>query len=123
MSLCYATIFSIKIGSSFALNQVGNYLSINLKGHQYLIRDLIYLAYETKPDIAFVIGQLSYYNSNLQTGHIYITKQTLQYLKRISIFNIVLGINFIDHQDKDDKYRPYKMVNYANNNYLKNIDN
>ena len=57
--------------------------------YQCLIRKLIYLACKTRPDIAFMVGQFSRHNSNPQIGHIHITKQTLQYLKGISILGIV----------------------------------
>ena len=77
MSLCYLTVLSIKIGSSFTLDQVEDYLPTDMVVYQQLVRKQIYLACETRSDIAFVVGQLRRHNSDPRAGHICITKQTL----------------------------------------------
>ena len=56
MSLYHLIFLPIKTSSSFILDQVGNHLSIDLITYQRLIGKLIYLAYEMKPDIVFVVG-------------------------------------------------------------------
>ena len=73
MSLCHLTIFSMKTSSFLTLNQLENLFLIELIAYQCLIKKLIYLAYRTRPDIAFIMGQLSCHNFDLQIDHIYIT--------------------------------------------------
>ena len=70
MSLCHPTVFLIKAESSLILDQVGDPRPINMGVYQQLLGKLMYLAYRIRPDIAFVIGQLSKHNSNPQAGHI-----------------------------------------------------
>lgn len=76
MSLCHPTVFPMKVGSSLILDQVGDYLITDMIVYQHLIRNLIYLAYGTRPDIVFVVEQLTYHNSDPRAGYICITKQT-----------------------------------------------
>ena len=89
MSSCYPTVLPMKAGSSFTFNQVENHFPIDLIAYQRLIRKLMYLVCRTRPDIAFIIRQLSSYNSDLRISHICITKQTLQYLKETSTLGII----------------------------------
>ena len=74
MSLCYLTILPIKVGLLLILNQGRDHFPINMVVYQQLVGKLIYLTYETRPDIAFVIGQLSRYHSDLRVDHIRIAK-------------------------------------------------
>ena len=67
--------------------------------YQQLVGKLIYLACETRPNIAFVIKQLSRYNSDPQVSHICIIEQTLWYLKEISSIKIIWGRDPTSHQD------------------------
>ena len=48
----------------------------------------MYLSYGTRPDITFVIEQLSRHNSDSRAGHLYITKQVLRYLKETIMLSI-----------------------------------
>lgn len=79
----------MKSDSSLTFNQARDLALIDIIVYQHLIGKLIYLPYEIRSDIAFMVGQLSYYNSDPQTGHIYITKQTLQYLKKTRTLGII----------------------------------
>ena len=65
MSLCNLTILTMKVGLSLILNQVENHLQTNIIVYQQLVGKLIYLACGIRSDIAFVVGQLSRYNSDL----------------------------------------------------------
>lgn len=49
--------------------------------YQRLIGRLIYLICETRPNIIFVVGQLSKYNANLKKSQFKTTKKVVQYLK------------------------------------------
>lgn len=79
----------MKSDSSLTFNQARDLALIDIIVYQHLIGKLIYLPYEIRSDIAFMVGQLSYYNSDPQTSHIYITKQTLQYLKKTRTLGII----------------------------------
>ena len=67
-------ILPVKAGSTLTLNQVNDQISVDMVAYQQLVGKLIYLAYRLRLDIAFVIGQLSCYNSDPQIGHICIVK-------------------------------------------------
>ena len=82
----------------------------------------MYLTCGTRPDIAFVVGQLSCHNSDPRIDHICIAKQILQYLKRTSTLGIVWGRNPIEHQDEKGKYESYEAVSYADSSYIGDID-
>lgn len=88
MTSCHPTVLPVKAGSSFFLDQVGDYQQADLAVYQRLIGKLMYLSCGTRPDIAFVVGQLSCHNSDPRVGHLRIAKQVLRYLKR----TITLGI-------------------------------
>ena len=62
-----------------------------------LIGKVMYLVYETRPDIVFVISQLNRHNSDHQVGHLHITKQVLKYLKRTITLDIKWGYDFTNH--------------------------
>lgn len=64
MSSNYLTVFPIKASSSLTLDQARDYLLTNMVVYQYLIIKLIYKTCRTKPDIAFMIRQLSRHNSD-----------------------------------------------------------
>lgn len=49
----------------------------------------MYLAYGTRPDIAFAVGRLSKYNTNLRKNHLQADKKVVQYLKRIMQLGLV----------------------------------
>lgn len=79
----------MKIELFLIFNQVKDYLLIDMIAYQCLIRVLVYPAYETKSDIVFVVGQLSYHNSDPHVGNICIAKQTFRYLKEKSTMKII----------------------------------
>lgn len=74
MTSCYPTVFPVKAGSSFFLDQIRDHQYVDLAAYQQLIRKLIYLKYRSYPDIVFVVWQLSCHNSDLQIRHLCITK-------------------------------------------------
>ena len=88
MTSYHLTVFLVKTGPIFFLDQVSNHQQIDLIAYQHLIKKLIYLTYGTYPNIIFMVKQLSYHNSDLQIRHLCIAKQVLRYLKK----TITLGI-------------------------------
>ena len=67
----------MKAGSTLTLDQVGDYLPTNRVVYKRLLGKLIYLAFGTRPDKAFIKEQLNRYNSDLYMGYICMAKQTL----------------------------------------------
>lgn len=88
MTLYHFPIFLVKAGSIHFLDQVNNDQQANLTAYQRLIGIFIYLSCETRPDIAFVIGQLSCHNSDLRIEHLCIVKLVLHYLKKTITLDI-----------------------------------
>ena len=122
ISSCHPIVLPMKAVSSLTFDQAGNHLPTDLIAYQRLIGKLMYLACGTRPDIAFVVGQLSCHNSDPQIGHIRIAKQTLRYLKGISTLIIIWERNPLGQQDKKGKYGSCKVVGYANSSYVRDIN-
>lgn len=59
------------------MNQVGNNIMVDFTLYWRFIGKLIYLAWETQADIAFVVEQLSQYNFDPYIEHIYVAKQVI----------------------------------------------
>lgn len=59
----------MKADSSIKIIDPENYDETNLYTYQKLVRKLMYLLCGIKPDIAFVIGQLSRLNTNPRKGY------------------------------------------------------
>lgn len=59
MSLYHLTVLPMKVDSILTLDQFRDFLPTNIIVYQSLIKILISLGYETRPDIGFVVGQFS----------------------------------------------------------------
>lgn len=82
----------------------------------------MYLGYITRPDIAFLVRQLSSHNSNLRIRHLCIVaKQVLCYLKEIIILDIKWEIDLADHQLRR-KYGQLGVVKYADSSYAGKLE-
>ena len=81
MTSCHPTVLPVKAGSTFFLDQASNHQQAALIVYQRRIGKLIYLSCGTRPNIVFVIGQLSRHNSDPQIRYLRIVKQVLRYLK------------------------------------------
>lgn len=66
--------------------------------YQHLIGKLIYLTCCTWPNITFITGQLSKYNSDSKKDHLEFVKRVIQYLKEI----MQLGLIYRQRPDKVD---------------------
>lgn len=67
---CNANAILMKTSFSIKMIEFNNYKKVELQLYQYFIGKLIYFTYGTRPNIAFVIGQLSKYNSDLRKRHL-----------------------------------------------------
>ena len=81
MTSCHPIVLSVKASSTLFLDQAGDHQQADSTEYQCLISKLIYLSCGTRPDIGFVIRQLSRHNSNPCVRHLRIAKQVLYYLK------------------------------------------
>ena len=121
MTFCHPTVLLVKAGSTFFLDQAGDHQQANLIAYQCLIGKLIYLSCGTRPDIVFVVRQLSCHNSDLHKEYLHIAKQVLRYLNG----TITLGIeweNNLAGYRLGEKYRELGMVRYADSSYAGNLE-
>lgn len=81
LTKCNANIIPIKAGSAIEVLNPDNYDKINLHRYQRLIEKLMYLAHGTRPDITFIVGQLSKHSANPRKGHLRVIKRVIRYLK------------------------------------------
>lgn len=81
----------------------------------------MYLSCGTYFDIAFMVGQLSGYNSDPQASHLHITKQVLYYLKRIIMLGIKWSKGPAGHL-LGEKYGDPGMVGYIDNSYASDLE-
>lgn len=63
-------VIFIKAKPAIEMTNSEDYKETELQKYQRLISKFIYLASETKPNIAFTVSQLSKYNTNLKKGHL-----------------------------------------------------
>lgn len=59
LTKCNLIIISIKAGSIIDMSRVGDYKEVDPKVYQKLIRKLMYILYNARPNIAFGVTQLS----------------------------------------------------------------
>lgn len=68
-----------------------DYKKANLHTYQRFVGYLMYFSCGKRPDIIFVVGQLSRYNANLKKGHFQAAKKIVKYLKKIIKMNKIFG--------------------------------
>ena len=78
---------------------------------------MIYFACDIRPDISFVVGQLSWYNSDLQIIYIHTTKSVLWYLTGTMLLGLIYERDVAYFMEL---YKLYGIFGYANNNYKGN---
>lgn len=76
-----ATIIPMKAGLAIDMPDTDNYKKIKLLKYYWLIGKLMYLAYGTRPNIAYAEGQLSKNNADPRKSHLKAAKKVVQYLK------------------------------------------
>ena len=118
---CHSTVLSVKVGSILFLDQAGDYQQADLTMYQCLIGKLMYLSCGTRPNIVFVIRELSRHNANPQIGHLRIAKQVLRYLKGTITLNIEWRNNPIGHRLRG-KYEELEVVGYADCSYANDLE-
>lgn len=109
---CNFVNISINDRSFIEILEDDNYKEIDIMVYQRLIRKLMYLLYSTRPDIAFIVGQLSKWNIDPRVGYLKVAKQVLRSTKG----TIHLGITY---ETSEVKPMPSKSIEYANSKYVR----
>lgn len=89
MQDCNPVNTSMKTGNFIEMQDKDNYEEVNLKVYQCLIDKFIYLFCKTRPDISFVIGQLSKRNVDPRVGYLKAAKQVIRYLKEMMYLDLI----------------------------------
>ena len=110
-----ANVISIKAGLSIEILDPEDYEEADLHTYQRLVAKLIYLSCGTRPDILFVIGQLSRHNADPRKGHFQAAKRVVRYLKRTIKMGLIFGRESTERLPRDPS--PYGLIGYANSNF------
>lgn len=78
------------MGLSIEMIDQENYKKANLYKYQRLVKKLIYLSCETRPDIVFVLRQFSKHNADQRKSHLQVVKRVVRYLKK----TVKIGVTF-----------------------------
>lgn len=89
----------MKAGNFIEMWGEDNYKKVDLKTYQRLIDKLVYLFYSNRPDITFVIGQLSKQNTDPRVRHLKAAKRVVLYL----MGTMYLGLTYGTHPKSEKK--------------------
>lgn len=81
---------------------------------------MIYPLYNTRPDIAFVVEQLSKHNNNLKKDYLWAAKKVVRYLKGTIEMKLSFGW---EEKCLPKDLLPYKLICFANNNFARDLEN
>ena len=81
----------------------------------------MYLAYKTRPDIAFMVGQLTKYNANPRKSHLQVAKKVVRYLKGIMQMGLVFRKKVNSYLLRDPL--PYDFIRYVDSNFARDSAN
>ena len=76
---------------SIEIIDLKNYKKTNLCIYQRLIGKLMYFSYGIKPDITFIVRQLSRHITNLRKYHFQAAKRVVRYLKKTIKMGVIFG--------------------------------
>lgn len=112
---CNANVISMKAGSAIEMTEPEDYEEADLRTYQRLIGKLMYLACGTRPDIAFVTGQLSRHNADPRKGHLRAAKRVVRYLRGTMEMGLVFGRKLGNRLSRDPS--PYGLIGFADSNF------
>ena len=114
-----ANVIPIKAGSSIKMSDPEDYEEADLHTYQRFVGKLMYLSCGTRPDILFVVGQLSRHNADPRKRHLRATKKVVRYLKGIIEMGLIFGRESAERLPKDPL--PYGLVGYADSNFAEDL--
>ena len=78
----------------------------------------MYLSCGTRPDIAFIVGQLSRHNADPRVGHLRAVKRVVRYLKGTMHLGLVFQRGMIGTSPNGHKHpSPFGLLGYADSNF------
>lgn len=80
----------------------------------------MYFLYSTKLDTAFIVGQLNKYNPDSRKNLLQAAKSEVRYLKKTIEMGLTFNQKLIEQLPQD--LLLYGMVNYADNNFAKDLE-
>lgn len=110
-------IILMKARSSIKMTDPEDYKEANLYIYQRLVGTLMYLLYSINSDIAFVVGQLSRYNTDLRKRHLWAIKKVVWYLERIIEMHLTFGQESTERLSRAPLL--YGLISYANSKFAK----
>lgn len=113
---CNANVIPMKAGSSIEMSDPEDYEEANLHTYQRLVGKLMYFSCGTRPDISFVVGQLSRHNADPRKGHLRAVKRVVRYLKGTIEMGLIFGRESVERLPRDPS--PYGLVGYADSNFV-----
>lgn len=108
LSDCKSVNIPMKAGSDIA--EPDDYEEADLKSYQRLIGKLMYLSCATRPDIAFVVSQLSTHNADPRAGYMRAAKSVVWYLKGSIHIGLVYDQKTINDLSKEELNSPPPFV-------------
>ena len=112
---CNANVIPMKASSSIEMSDPEDYEKADLHTYQRLVGKLIYLSYGTRPDILFIVGQLSRHNADSKKRHLRAAKRVVRYLKGTIKMGLIFGRESAERLPRDPL--PYGLVGYADSNF------
>ena len=105
-----ATVIPMKAGLAIDMPDADDYEETGLLKYQQLIGKLMYLACGRKPNIAFVVGQLSKHNADPRKGHLKAAKKVVRYMNGTMQMKLMFGQTLTNPP-------PYSLTGYADSNF------
>lgn len=112
---CNANIIPINTGLSIEISNSEDYEETNLHTYQRLVGKLMYLSYNIRLDISFVVDQLSRHNANLRKKHLQAAKKVVKYLKETIKMGLIFGQESAEQLPRNSS--PYRLISYTDNNF------
>lgn len=112
----------MKASSAIKMTDPKDYKETKLREYQHLIGKLMYLACDTRPNIAFAVDQLSKHNVNPRKGHLQAAKRVVRYLKRTMQMGLIFGKASTNRELPED-LPLYSLVGYVDNNFAGDSEN
>ncbi len=112
---CNANVIHMKAGSAIEMTEPEDYEETDLHMYKRLVGKLMNLASETRPDIAFVVGQLSKHNVDPKKDHLQAAKRVVRYLRRIMKMGLIFGQESNNRLPRD--LSPYGVIGFVESNF------
>lgn len=115
LTKCNANVIPMKAGSTIEMLELEDYEEADFCTYQRLIGKLMYLSCGTRPDIAFVVGQLSRHNADPRKGHLQAAKRVVRYFRGTMEMGLVFGQELSNRLPRDPP--PYGLIGFADSNF------